>query len=59
MDNSLYLNGSKCVDPTAGVVLNKLMREERNRQAWLQIARKMQIPVQNTGLTSILLRPAR
>ena len=39
MDKSLYYNGSKQLDPTMGCVLNKIAKEERNKEAWLKIAR--------------------
>ncbi len=56
MDKSLYYNGSKQLDPTMGCVLNKIAREEHDREAWLKIARTLskylgeKAPLPATGL---------
>lgn len=41
MYSELYYNQSKCFDPTQGYVLSKLEREEKRKQAWLDIAKTM------------------
>ncbi len=44
MEREYFFNQSKAFDPTAGCALNRIEAEQkrkRNKEAWLEIARKM------------------
>lgn len=41
MNKSLYFNASKAFDPTAGAALNRIAKEQQNKEAWLNIARQI------------------
>lgn len=41
MEREYFFNQSKAFDPTAGCALNRIEAEQKDKEAWLEIARKM------------------